>query len=833
MWTALILSGQIILALLYIQFLRHQVKARREFLRAQKWVYLAIRAPRANVQSTLAVEQIFTQLHVIAASLNWRDKLQGKVALWYSFEIVAGAGQIKFLIRTARQYYELLTAALYAQYPEIEVTQVSDYLADVTCNESSSLDLWGAEITLTQPSALPIRTYRDFEHNLAAEKIIDPLKPLLEALATIHDREVYVIQILARPLPNSQWKPGVERYAATLASSSSQAQEGQRAFINLPDVEKERINSVLRKAGHPGFAVKIRHLYLASKRNFDSGRKTAVLSAYQTFGNPYSNQFQPESKVTGIPARPFFSAWLEQPLTSFRTTRRKRALLQRCKERSMDDGLPPIVLNTTELATLYHLPIIQEDEAPPVSLSSISVRSGQPPANLPVDTGQGSGVTIFARTVFRDQHQAFGIKLLDLRRHTYLIGKTGMGKTTMMEAMAVQDIRQGRGVAFIDPHGDSVAKLLDYIPANRIRDVIYFNPADLDHPPAVNALESVDRKFQHLAADGLMSVFTKIWANMWSARMEYILSNTIRALLDSPGNTLLGVPRMYTDSGYRRRIVSHIRDPIVRRFWTDEFANWDHKYLTEAVAPIQNKVGQFLSSRVIRNIVGQTKSTIDLRRIMDERKVLLVDLSKGKLGEDNAALLGGLLVTKLQLAALSRADIAEENRQDFYLYADEFQNVTNEAFATILSEARKYHLNLIIGHQYIGQLERKIRDAIFGNAGTMVCFRLGASDADFLATEFAPTFTANDLVSLPKYHIVLRLMIDGLASDPFTAVTVPPSGDLRTGNAERVIRVSRERYSRPVAVVENKIGRWLGAKHKRMPERSKVLSRTSAQGTPN
>jgi hypothetical protein len=382
--------------------------------------------------------------------------------------------------------------------------------------------------------------------------------------------------------------------------------------------------------------------------------------------------------------------------------------------------------------------------------------------------------------------------------------------------MVIQDILNGHGVCFIDPHGDSVAKILDFVPSSRVNDVIYFNPADLDHPIAFNILEAVDTRYKHLVASGLMGVFTKLWANMWSSRMEYILNNTILALLESPGNTMLGIVRMYVDKKYRKKIVDNIKDPMVRAFWVDEFANYAEKYRTEAVAPIQNKVGQFLSSGVIRNIVGQPRSTIDLRSIMDNKKILLLDLSKGKVGEDNSALLGAMIITKLQLAALSRVDIPEEQRLDFYLYVDEFQNFVTESFATILSEARKYRLNLIMGHQYIGQLapdrnNTKVRDAVFGNVGTMVVFRVGAADAEFLETEFDPTYTPTDIVNLPKYNIILKLMINGVSSDPFSAITMPVNESWRTGNAEKVIKVSRERYGNTVAEVEEKISRWMGA----------------------
>ncbi len=424
-------------------------------------------------------------------------------------------------------------------------------------------------------------------------------------------------------------------------------------------------------------------------------------------------------------------------------------------------------------------------------------------------------INFFAKTNFRNRQVPFGIKTDDRRRHMYLVGKTGMGKSTMMENMAIQDIRNGKGICYIDPHGDGVKNILNFIPNDRINDVIYFNPADLDNPIAFNILEAVDIRYKHLVASGLMGVFTKIWASMWSARMEYILNNTILALLDSPGNTMMGIVRMYVDKKYRKKIVDSCKDPMVKSFWLEEFANYAEKYRTEAVAPIQNKVGQFLSSAVVRNIVGQPKSTIDLREIMDNQKILLLDLSKGKVGEDNSALLGAMIITKLQLAALSRVDQPESERKDFYLYVDEFQNFVTDSFATILSEARKYRLNLIMGHQYIAQLapdnNTKVRDAVFGNVGTMVVFRVGAADAEYLETEFEPHFTPVDIVNIPKYNIILKLMINGVASDPFTATGLMVDENWRTDNAEKAIKVSRERYGNKKEEVEDKISRWMGA----------------------
>lgn len=419
-------------------------------------------------------------------------------------------------------------------------------------------------------------------------------------------------------------------------------------------------------------------------------------------------------------------------------------------------------------------------------------------------------ITYFGYTTFRSQKKKFGIKRDDRRRHFYTIGKTGMGKSNLMENMAIQDIQNGRGIAYVDPHGEGAEKLLDFVPPERIKDVVFFNPSDLDFPIAFNVMEKVDFKYRHLVAGGLMGVFKKVWPDVWSARMEYILNNTILALLEYPDSTLLGVNRMLADAEYRAKVVEKVKDPIVKSFWVTEYARYTQRYEIEATAAIQNKVGQFVSNALIRNIIGQTKSTINMRKIMDEEKILILDLSKGRIGEDNSRLLGALLITKLQLAAMSRVDIPEEERRDFYLYVDEFQNFATESFANILSEARKYRLNLIVGHQYITQMDEVVRDAVFGNVGTLAVFRVGAEDAEFLEKEFSPEFTAEDLVNLTKYNIYLKLMIDGMASHPFSAITLSPPEPLEQSNRDKIIKASRERYGVKKELVEEKIIRWTG-----------------------
>jgi len=428
-------------------------------------------------------------------------------------------------------------------------------------------------------------------------------------------------------------------------------------------------------------------------------------------------------------------------------------------------------------------------------------------------------INFFAETTFRNRKKKFGIKTDDRRRHIYIVGKTGMGKTELLKNMAVQDIQKGYGVGFVDPHGEAAEELLDFVPPQRVNDVIYFNPADINYPITFNVMEKVDIEHRHLVAAGLMGVFKKIWPDVWSARMEYILNNTILALLEYPGSTLLGVNRMLADPEYRKKVVERIKDPVIKSFWVQEFARYTQRYEVEATAAIQNKVGQLITAPLIRNIIGQVKSSIDMREVMDNQKILILNLSKGKIGEDASRLLGALLITKIQLAAMSRVDIPERKRKDFFLYVDEFQSFATEAFANILSEARKYRLALTLANQYIAQLEEmtptgkstKVRDAIFGNVGTLIYFRVGAEDTELLEKEFLPEFMASDLVNLAKYNIYLKLMIDGIAGRPFSAQTLPPFPKPEKSNREKIIKISRERYTAARKTVEEKISRWSGA----------------------
>jgi hypothetical protein len=419
---------------------------------------------------------------------------------------------------------------------------------------------------------------------------------------------------------------------------------------------------------------------------------------------------------------------------------------------------------------------------------------GQQNGSMPENINDSNAVTRFAVTNYRDIRKIFGIRQKNRRGHMYVIGKTGTGKSTLLSNMVISDIRDGRGVALIDPHGDLAERVLDCVPKERINDVIYFNPGDLEYPIAFNPLEQCSPYAHHLVTSGLISIFKKIWPEFWGPRLEHILRHSIFTLLEYPGATLLHLPRLLTDKEFRGVVLRLVTNEQVRAFWFNEFEKYSAWMRSEAVSPILNKVGQFVSSLPLRNIVGQKDNTFNLRDVMDNGKILIVNLAKGQIGEDNCALLGAMLVTKIQLAALGRADVPEEKRKSFYLYVDEVHNFFTLSFAGVLSEARKYGLALVLAHQYLDQLDEKMRAAILGNVGTLISFRVGAEDAKYLAREFYPVFTEADLVNLPNHHIYLKLMIDGVASRPFSAVTLPSFEGERSFKRE-IIEQSRKRYA--------------------------------------
>ncbi|OGJ80216.1 hypothetical protein A2412_04680, partial [Candidatus Peribacteria bacterium RIFOXYC1_FULL_58_8] len=466
-----------------------------------------------------------------------------------------------------------------------------------------------------------------------------------------------------------------------------------------------------------------------------------------------------------------------------------------------------------EVATIWHMPTLLVQTP---NIDWVLSKKLEPPVNLPLPgiAETQDVLTVLGEAVYRGQRSKFGIRLDDRRRHMYILGKTGMGKSTLLENMIFSDIQAGKGVGVIDPHGDLAEAILEFVPKHRSNDVVIFDPSDRDYPISFNVLDCPNPDHRVLVASGLMSVFTKLWPGMFSGRMEHILRNTLLALLEFQGSSMLGIMRMFADDVYRKKVVARVTDPMVKSFWEQEYATWNEKYRTEATAAIQNKVGQLLSTPLIRNIVGQVKNGLDIRHAMDTGKIVIVNLSKGKLGEDTSAFLGSMLVTKFQIDAMSRADVPEAERKDFYLYVDEFQNFATESFATILSEARKYRLNLTMANQYVAQLlvgegKTTLKDAVFGNVGSIFCFQVGSDDAEDLSLQFEELAMPKDILSLPKYHAYVRLMIDGVPSKPFSVTTLPdPHVEHDAKRMEILFKLSRERYTEKRSVVEEKISKW-------------------------
>ena len=469
----------------------------------------------------------------------------------------------------------------------------------------------------------------------------------------------------------------------------------------------------------------------------------------------------------------------------------------------------PDILNIEELASLYHLPNISV-ETPNIAWSR--ARKLEPPMNLP--KGVDGEVTVFGETYYRDIKVEFGLKKKDRQRHFYLLGKTGTGKSTLFKNMFISDVLAGEGACFVDPHGDTVEELLEYIPPNRIEDVVYFNPTDIGHPIGFNLLELKDKSQRDLIADGVVEVFKKQFGDSWGPRLQYILTNTVSTALEAQGTTLLAIIRLLTDNNYRKFILKQVDDPILYKFWVEEYAQMaqNNRLITEAISPIQNKVVIFISSSVIRNIVGQVKSTINLREIMDNQKILLVNLAQGKLGEETASLLGGMVITRLQATAMERVDIPMDERKDFFLYVDEFQNFATESFAKILSEARKYKLDLTMTNQYIDQIPLPVRQSIFGNVGTIGSFVVSPADAAILEKEFAPMVSADDLVSLDAWAMYVKLCIDGMTSVPFSSKSLPIRYH-KFALRDEIVSKSREKYGTEREIIEEKVKKWSNQKY--------------------
>lgn len=662
-------------------------------------------------------------------------------------EIAAFNQNIHFFISAPERVIPYLINTLTANYKEVVVLELAnDPVKELSDYVATSQGLLIKNLKLKNQSYLPLKTYQDFKET-------DPLASVLAMLSQLGEQEQVVIQFLIKNHQES-WK------SAGVHLLSAQPDHPQKTLIN-------------KKISGAGLSATIRFLVNSPDQNHSRNLLQMLSAAFGSLSESEGNKL--------VLARDFWpSKWKLKPLL-------KRQF----------GFSPQINLNLAELTALYHLPNQKLAHIPNIAWGKKLL--GEPPENLPIISSnqspeQKKDINPFAKTWFKNQTAVYGLKTTDRRRHLYVIGKTGTGKSTMLANMAINDLKNDQGLCVIDPHGDLVETLLNYIPSHRINDVVYFDPSDPERTVKINLFEGKNVVHRELIASGIVSIFQKLYAYSWGPRLEYILRNALLTLLKSEQARMSDIVELLTDAQFRARVIDKLDDPILKSFWTMEFDKMSEKLRNEAISPILNKVGQFVSSPLVRNVVNAHKSSFNIEDIMNQGKILLVNLSQGRLGEDNATLLGAMLITKIQLSAMGRVQISENDRRDFYLYVDEFQNFATGSFIKILSEARKYRLNLILANQYIAQIPEEVQKAIFGNCGSIVSFVMGADDASVFTKEYGDKYTSEDLVSLDRYQIINKISIDNVISSPFPGLTLPLAKSSNL-NRDKVIKVSRERYA--------------------------------------
>ena len=736
---------------------------------------LLMQVPRTNDKKELAAEQMFASLHGLL-TFPPEKRFAGNKIEAISLEIAVIGRVISFYVCIPKYLKSFVEEQIYAQYPTVQIHEVDDYSASYI-NGGISV---GTELKLTDNDVLPIKTFQSFE--------VDPLAAITATLAKFDESEEAWIQLVIKPA-DKNWHKKNERYVNGMRTGTKSGSSNVLGALwnppeynktetaaKLTEYEQAKAKSAEEKSHKLGFSSTVRIVYRGNVSPPEATlRLQSIIAGFKQFNTTYLNGFE-QGKVIydGSMARSY----------NGRTFSRAA-----------------YVLNIEEVATLFHLPHTNV-ETPYIKWAS--AQTSEPPTNLPVvSSSDPDTISPIAGATFRGLNTPFGMPRIDRERHLYIIGQTGVGKSALLELLTISEINSPYGFAVIDPHGDYALNILRRIPKERAKDVIYFNPVDVNFPIAFNPMEVQDSKLKTQTASELIGVLKRMF-DSWGPRLEYILRYCLLALLEYPEATMLDITRILTDRKFRDEVLKYVHDPVVHNFWTVEFASWNDKFAAEAVAPVLNKVGAFTANPVVRNIIGQPKSSFNIREIMDSGKIFIVNLSRGLVGEDNAAIIGALLVTKIQLAAMGRADTPAEQRRPFYLYVDEFQNFATESFATILSEARKYALCLTVANQYVAQMPQEVKDAVFGNVGSMIAFRMGADDSRTMQRYFEPKFTEYDLIHMHNRHFVINMTIDGEKSPAFSAITLdlPPTG---TDYTDAIIEHSRSTYSLPLAEVETHV----------------------------
>ncbi len=763
------------------------VNSSKAIVAAHDHTLLMLEIPRTNDKKELAAEQMLASLHGILRTKR-ELKLSGTLQEHISLEIAAIGQRIRFYIWTPKHLQAFVEGQIYAQYPTVQIFEQEEDYANRQLHQTV---VHSMELTLTTDETIPIKTFPSFE--------VDPLAAITATLAKLdkEDEEMW-IQIMARPVHDDWHRKGARMVAkikrggglfggsgASMVGYTAEAfaalirppqGSGESKEPELSERDKSRITAIQEKSNKLGYQVKVRLMYAGHDQHTARLRMQALVGAFKQFNTTNLNGFASTDASFNRDKQ------LEYQTRFF-----------------IDNGY---ILNIEELASLFHLPHTSV-ETPNIVWST--TKTAEPPPNVPIQIpGNENEISLLGVTNFRGTNTVFGLYRQDRGRHVYILGQTGTGKSGALELLTLSDVYYDQGFAVVDPHGDYAQHVMSFIPQRRLDDVVYFNPADTDFPIGFNPLEISDPSLKGHISSELVGVLKRLFAESWGPRLEYILRYSLLALLDYPNSTMLDITRLLTDKKFRAHVITFIDDPVVKNFWVTEFASWNDKFAAEAVAPVLNKVGAFTANPMIRNIIGQPKSTFNIRQIMDEGKILIVNLSRGLMGEDNAGILGAMMVTKIQLAAMGRADMPMEERKPFYLYVDEFQNFATDSFATILSEARKYGLNLTVANQYISQMSEEVRNAVFGNVGTILSFRISPDDAPFLQKYFEPQFEAPDLIQQHSRFFVTTMMINDEKAPAFSAKTLnlPTAPDDLTS---RIISLSRERFASERAMVEKMV----------------------------
>ena len=748
---------------------------------------------RDSKELSILLNGVFEQMISSFSALyknEWRTKMVGQPHL--TFEIATVNGQISFYVSCPKEFENMIEKQIHGQYPGALVEKVPYYNPF-----KKEQELAVSSIKLAKKEYLPIKTYKNLES--------DSLSLITNALSKLGDDSVGIVQVVIRPKDNS-WREGGQKTVTTIQSGEETSLFGSKSNIikgvsglakdiskaasgkelkeedkvekphQITPIEENTMRSISEKISKVGFDAKVRIITACPTQAEAEMQNNNILAAYSQFANPELNLFAKSS------------------------VKNKGKFLADYALRSFGSD-PTMTLNTEEIASIFHFPNVNI-ETP--NINWLSAKDAPPPSNIP---NEG---TVLGESIFRGDKRLIRIKDDDRRRHLYAIGKTGTGKSTLFKNLFLSDIYSGKGACYLDPHGDTVEEILKKLPPSRAEDVVYFDPADTERPMGLNLLEWRTNEQKDFLIQEAVQIFYKLFdpnrTGIVGPQWEHWMRNAALTVMSHPeGGTLIDIPRLFVDKGFLESQLKHVEDPQVKQFWEKQIAQTADFHKSEMLNYFTSKFGRFISNEMMRNIIGQPKSSFDLRKIMDEGKILLVNLSKGEIGEINCNLLGMILVTQLLAASMSRADVSENQRRDFYLYVDEFQNFATDTFAQILSEARKYRLNLNITNQYIAQLPENIRDSVFGNVGTLISFTIGAQDAEYVAKEFVPVFDQEDIINIDKFHCYIKLLVDGVASEPFSMHTIKETFADNDKIGDHIKQLSRLKHGQDKAIIEKKI----------------------------